>query len=87
MWFALTLFIKQWRVHKFSDVGLSNHVPITNIYSTHQVPQWKEKAKQQQNYSFGLIAYPLLMAADILLYRASYVPVGADQIQQLQLCR
>ncbi|XP_067933415.1 tryptophan--tRNA ligase, mitochondrial-like [Watersipora subatra] len=51
------------------------------------VPQWKEKAKLQQNFSFGLIVYPLLMAADILLYRASWVPVGSDQLQQIQLCR
>ena len=52
-----------------------------------QVPTWKEKAKLSKNYSYGLIAYPLLMAADILLYRATKVPVGADQAQNIQFCR
>jgi len=50
--------------------------------------QFKEKAKQQrQNVSVGLFTYPILMAADILLYNADYVPVGEDQKQHLELTR
>ena len=50
--------------------------------------QFKEKSKQQgQNVSVGLFSYPILMAADILLYGADYVPVGEDQKQHLELAR
>jgi len=50
--------------------------------------QWKDKAgKNQQNASLGLLAYPSLMAADILIYHATHVPVGEDQKQHLELTR
>jgi tryptophanyl-tRNA synthetase len=50
--------------------------------------QFKEKAgKDRENASVGLYAYPTLMAADILLYRATHVPVGEDQKQHLELAR
>src|SRR5438552_10711279 len=50
--------------------------------------QFKEKAgKQRDNASLGLYAYPVLMAADILLYKATHVPVGEHQKQHLELAR
>ena len=50
--------------------------------------QFKEKAgKDRENASVGLYAYPTLMAADILVYRATHVPVGDDQKQHLELSR
>jgi tryptophanyl-tRNA synthetase len=50
--------------------------------------QFKEKAgKHRENASVGLYAYPNLMAADILLYKATHVPVGEDQKQHLELTR
>ena len=50
--------------------------------------QFKDKAgKDRENASLGLLAYPSLMAADILLYRATHVPVGEDQKQHLELTR
>jgi tryptophanyl-tRNA synthetase len=50
--------------------------------------QFKEKAgKDRENASVGLYAYPCLMAADILAYRATHVPVGDDQKQHLELTR
>jgi tryptophanyl-tRNA synthetase len=50
--------------------------------------QFKEKAgKDRENASVGLYAYPALMAADILVYRATHVPVGEDQKQHLELSR
>jgi tryptophanyl-tRNA synthetase len=50
--------------------------------------QFKEKAgKDRENASVGLYAYPTLMAADILVYRATHVPVGEDQKQHLELSR
>lgn len=53
-----------------------------------RMTQFKEKAgKDRENASVGLFAYPTLMAADILLYRATHVPVGEDQKQHLELTR
>ncbi|MDF1856130.1 tryptophan--tRNA ligase [Pseudooceanicola sp.] len=53
-----------------------------------RMTQWKDKAgKNQQNASLGLFAYPSLMAADILIYHATHVPVGEDQKQHLELTR
>lgn len=53
-----------------------------------RMTQWKDKAgKNSQNASLGLFAYPALMAADILLYHATHVPVGEDQKQHVELTR
>ncbi|HEY7609753.1 MAG TPA: tryptophan--tRNA ligase [Alphaproteobacteria bacterium] len=53
-----------------------------------RMTQFKEKAgKDRENASLGLFAYPSLMAADILLYKATHVPVGEDQKQHLELTR
>ena len=53
-----------------------------------RMTQFKEKAgKDRENASVGLYSYPTLMAADILVYRATHVPVGEDQKQHLELSR
>ncbi|WP_238184835.1 tryptophan--tRNA ligase, partial [Methylobacterium trifolii] len=53
-----------------------------------RMTQFKDKAgKDRENASIGLYAYPVLMAADILAYRATHVPVGEDQKQHLELTR
>ncbi|MBF9029087.1 tryptophan--tRNA ligase [Rhodobacterales bacterium HKCCE3408] len=53
-----------------------------------RMTQWKDKAgKNAENASLGLFAYPALMAADILVYHATHVPVGEDQKQHLELTR
>ena len=53
-----------------------------------RMTQFKEKAgKDKEQASIGLYSYPILMAADILLYDATHVPVGDDQKQHLELCR
>ncbi len=53
-----------------------------------RMTQFKDKAgKNRENASVGLYAYPNLMAADILAYKATHVPVGEDQKQHLELCR
>ena len=53
-----------------------------------RMTQFKDKAgKNRENVSLGLFAYPSLMAADILVYKATKVPVGEDQIQHLELAR
>lgn len=61
---------------------------ITPIGWLQRMTQYKQKAEQGKTESaLGLLAYPVLMAADILLYRATHVPVGHDQLQHLELAR
>jgi tryptophanyl-tRNA synthetase len=61
---------------------------VARIGWLNRMTQFKEKAgKDRENASVGLYAYPVLMAADILLYRATHVPVGDDQKQHLELAR
>ena len=61
---------------------------VARIGWLNRMTQFKEKAgKDRENASVGLFAYPTLMAADILLYRATHVPVGEDQKQHLELTR
>ncbi|MCD8390593.1 MAG: tryptophan--tRNA ligase [Firmicutes bacterium] len=53
-----------------------------------RMTQFKDKsAKHAENINAGLFTYPVLMAADILLYQADYVPVGKDQMQHIEICR
>ena len=53
-----------------------------------RVPTFKEKIKMQpQNVNYGLLGYPVLMTADIILYKAEVVPVGEDQLAHLELAR
>jgi tryptophanyl-tRNA synthetase len=52
-----------------------------------RMTQFKDKSNTHENVSVGLFTYPILMAADILLYGAEYVPVGDDQKQHLELAR
>ena len=59
----------------------------TYIGEANRMTQYKEKSKSRENVSVGLFTYPILMAADILLYDAAYVPVGADQKQHVELAR
>lgn len=49
--------------------------------------QFKEKSKNEQNFTSGLLTYPVLMAADILAYDIDYVPIGIDQKQHVELAR
>ena len=61
---------------------------IARLGWLNRMTQFKEKAgKNRENASVGLYAYPNLMAADILAYKATHVPVGEDQKQHLELCR
>eukprot|EP00049_Salpingoeca_infusionum_P002298 m.55523 g.55523 ORF g.55523 m.55523 type:complete len:337 (+) comp11493_c0_seq3:256-1266(+) len=52
-----------------------------------RMTQWKSKAKSADVANLGLFSYPVLMAADILLYKPTHVPVGEDQVQHLELTR
>ena len=61
---------------------------VTSMGWLNRMTQFKEKAgKDKEKASVGLYSYPILMAADILLYDTTHVPVGEDQKQHLELCR
>jgi len=61
---------------------------VTPMGELHRMTQFKEKSDQhKQNVNAGLFTYPILMAADILIYKANIVPVGDDQVQHLELAR
>tara|TARA_B100000963_G_scaffold2177_1_gene1737 strand:- start:576 stop:1577 length:1002 start_codon:yes stop_codon:yes gene_type:complete len=79
----------------FNQSSVSAHAEAAWILSCvarmgwlNRMTQFKEKAgKDKEKASIGLYSYPVLMAADILLYDATHVPVGDDQKQHLELCR
>src|SRR6185503_1867978 len=60
---------------------------ITPLGELERQTQFKEKAQRQESVVVGLLTYPVLQAADILLYKADMVPVGEDQVQHLELSR
>lgn len=60
---------------------------IAPLGELERMTQYKDKAQRVESVPAGLLAYPILMAADILLYRADAVPVGEDQTQHLELTR
>ena len=84
--------------HK-SILFVQSHVPevmqlhtllsmVTPLSWLLRVPSFKEKVKlQPQNVNYGLVGYPVLMTADIVLYKADTVPVGEDQLPHLELAR
>jgi tryptophanyl-tRNA synthetase len=60
---------------------------VTPIGELERMTQYKDKAEGVESVPAGLLNYPVLMAADILLYRADLIPVGEDQLQHLELTR
>jgi len=82
-----------------STIFVQSHVPahaelcwilncMTYTGELSRMTQFKDKSKKHaDNINMGLMDYPVLMAADVLLYQAALVPVGADQKQHLELCR
>jgi len=80
----------------FHQSAVSAHAELAWIFSCHtplgwlnRMTQFKEKSqgKQRDDAMLGLYGYPVLMAADILVYKATHVPVGEDQKQHLELAR
>lgn len=81
-----------------SIIFVQSHVPehselnwilstITPVGELERMTQFKDKSKKQKSVLAGLLNYPTLMAADILLYRAKIVPIGEDQLQHIELTR
>ena len=81
-----------------SIIFVQSHVPehselnwilstITPVGELERMTQFKDKSKKQKSVLAGLLNYPVLMAADILLYKTNLVPVGEDQLQHIELTR
>jgi tryptophanyl-tRNA synthetase len=82
-----------------SIVFVQSHVPqvmelhtilsmVTPLGKLTDLPTFKEKVRQQpHNINYGLVGYPVLMTADIVLYKAAVVPVGIDQVSHLEFAR
>jgi tryptophanyl-tRNA synthetase len=82
------------RASLFVQSDVPEHTELTWFFNTvtplgelERQVQFKEKAQRQESVLAGLLVYPVLQAADILLYRADTVPVGEDQVQHLELSR
>jgi len=81
-----------------STLFVQSHVPehtelawylgsVTPLGELERMTQFKDKSAREETVPAGLLNYPILMAADVLLYRADRVPVGEDQLQHLELAR
>lgn len=80
-----TLFVQS---HVPAHTGLSWLLEcVATVGELNRMTQYKDKGRGRESVSVGLFTYPVLMAADILLYRAEAVPVGDDQRQHLELAR
>ncbi len=83
---------------ELATIFVQSHVPehselqwllnnVTPLGELERMTQFKDKSQRYESVPAGLLNYPVLMAADILLYRADLVPVGEDQVQHLELTR
>lgn len=82
-----------------SIIFIQSHVPevmelhtllsmVTPLGKLTELPTFKEKVREQpNNVNYGLVGYPVLMAADIMLYKADFVPVGVDQAPHIEFTR
>jgi tryptophanyl-tRNA synthetase len=82
------------KVYLFRQSRVSEHAELawalqcfTYYGEASRMTQFKDKSLKNENFSVGLLTYPVLMAADILLYDCDYVPVGLDQQQHIELTR
>jgi tryptophanyl-tRNA synthetase len=82
-----SILFNQSRVHEHAELTWVFNC-VARLGWLDRMTQFKEKAgKDKERASVGLYDYPVLMAADILIYHATHVPVGEDQKQHLELCR
>ena len=83
---ARTILFVQSHLAEHSELGwiLTTVTPLGEL---ERQTQYKDKAQRQESVPAGLLNYPILQAADVLLYQAALVPVGEDQLQHLELMR
>ena len=81
-----TLFVQSWRPEVTELMWY--FTTVTPVSWVERTPTYKEKRESQpEDINHGLLTYPILQAADIVLYKATYVPVGKDQAAHLELSR
>jgi tryptophanyl-tRNA synthetase len=82
-----TIIFVQSHVPQVTELHLALSM-VTPFGKLEDLPTFKEKVRQQpDNVNYGLLGYPVLMAADILLYQATHVPVGEDQAPHIEFAR
>jgi tryptophanyl-tRNA synthetase len=82
------IFVQSW-IHEHSELQLLLAM-MTPLSWLERIPTYKdqqEKLRDKDLTSYGFLGYPLLQAADILLYKGNYVPVGEDQLAHVEVCR
>ncbi len=95
---VLALYLAAGLDSEKSIIYIQSHVPqhaelgwvlntIASMGQLQRMTQFKDKSKKSKEVMAGILNYPVLMAADILLYQTSYVPVGEDQRQHVELTR
>lgn len=83
-----TLFIQsKVKAHAYLSLLLSMIVPLPWLERNPTVKEMVRDLDLKDNATYGLLGYPVLMAADIMLYKAKYVPVGKDQLPHLEITR
>lgn len=92
-WLAAGLIVNE-NVHIYRQSYVPAHSELcwilnctATVGETSRMIQYKEKSKGQDTCNVGIFDYPILMAADILLYSAEFVPIGEDQFQHIELTR
>lgn len=91
-WLAFELNTEKTVFYKQSDVAITTELAwILSTYFPYQrltlAHSFKDKSDNLKDVNVGLFTYPMLMAADILLYDSNFVPVGKDQLQHLEITR
>src|SRR3990170_7380746 len=81
-----SIIFVQSAVPEHSELGWILNT-ITPVGELERMTQFKDKSQKQKSVLAGLLNYPVLMAADILLYKTNLVPVGEDQLQHIELTR
>ncbi|ELU14621.1 hypothetical protein CAPTEDRAFT_211057 [Capitella teleta] len=81
-----TILFQQSSVHQHAELAWVLGC-LTTMPRLQHLPQWKQKSESMKEVPLGLFTYPVLQAADILLYKATDVPVGDDQVKHIELAR
>jgi len=82
-----SIIFQQSAIKEHTELAWILNCASTRMSDLENMTQYKEKAAKQENPGVGLFDYPVLMAADILLYDTDLVPIGEDQIQHVELTR
>jgi tryptophanyl-tRNA synthetase len=82
-----SLIFRQSDISEHTELAWLLNCSVARMADLKKMTQFKDKSETTENVSIGLFDYPVLMAADILLYQTNIVPVGHDQLQHIELAR